>query len=98
MTPLAVGRGRLGPTLVAVVGSILGQTIVEAHAMTTLDERDEMEAWREAHPEAALAEAVSVVIGLVLTYEPNEDLRKAAVNTLIECHRRALNTPAPRLH
>jgi hypothetical protein len=63
-------------------------------------DRDEMDAWREAHPEAALAEAISVSIGCILRYEPNETKRAAAINTLIEAHRRALAEFAPerRLH
>jgi hypothetical protein len=63
-------------------------------------ERDEMDAWREAHPEAALAEAISVAIGCILTYELDEAKRKAAVDVLIVCHRRALTVFAPerRLH
>jgi hypothetical protein len=68
--------------------------------MTTI-ERDEVEAWREAHPEAALAEAISAAIGCILTFEPNEELRKQAVTVLMDCHRRALTAfaqPAPRLH
>jgi hypothetical protein len=63
-------------------------------------ERDEVDAWREAHSEAALAEAISVSIGCILQYEPNETKRAAAINTLIEAHRRALAEFAPerRLH
>jgi hypothetical protein len=62
--------------------------------------RDEVDAWREAHPEAALAEAVSVVIGMVLQHTADETKRAAAINVLIEAHRRALAgfTPARRLH
>jgi hypothetical protein len=52
-------------------------------------ERDEMDEWREAHPEAALAEAISVAIGCILQHESDEAKRAAAINTLIECHRRA---------
>jgi hypothetical protein len=63
-------------------------------------EPDEMEAWREQHPEAALAEAISVAIGCILTHEPDEQRRKVVIGTLIECHRRALAgfTPTRRLH
>jgi hypothetical protein len=64
-------------------------------------ERDEMDAWREAHPEAALAETISVAIGCILTHELDETRRKAAIDVLIECHRRALAEFAaarPRLH
>jgi hypothetical protein len=67
--------------------------------MTTI-ERDEHEEWREAHPEAALAEAISLAIGCVLTHELNEELRKQVVTVLMECHRKALTAfaqPAPRL-
>jgi hypothetical protein len=68
--------------------------------MGTLVSRDEMDAWREAHPEAALAEAISVSVGCILTYEPDEARRKAAIEVLIECHRRALAgfEPERRLH
>jgi hypothetical protein len=61
---------------------------------------DEMDAWRRAHPEAALAEAISVAVGLVLTHEPDEARRKAAIDVLIVCHRRALAavTPARTMH
>jgi hypothetical protein len=58
-------------------------------------ERDEMDAWREAHPEAALAEAISVAIGCILTHELDEAKRKAAIDVLIECHRRALAAVTP---
>jgi hypothetical protein len=63
-------------------------------------ERDEMDAWREAHPEAALAEAISVAIGCILQREPDEAKRAAAINTLIAAHRKALAEFAPerRLH
>jgi hypothetical protein len=53
-------------------------------------ERDEMDAWRAANPEAALNEAISLAIGAVITHEPDEAKRKAAIDVLIECHRRAL--------
>jgi hypothetical protein len=46
-------------------------------------ERDEMDAWCKAHPEAALAEAISVSIGCILQHEPNETKRAAAINTLL---------------
>ena len=58
-------------------------------------ERDEMDAWREANPVAALAEAISVAIGCILTYELDEAKRKAAIDVLIVCHRRALVGVAP---
>jgi hypothetical protein len=63
-------------------------------------ERDQLDEWRKANPEAALAEAVSVAIGCILTYELDEAKRKAAIDVLIECHRRALAGFAPtrRLH
>jgi hypothetical protein len=66
----------------------------------TAIERDEMDVWREANPLAALNEAVTVAVGLVLTHEPNETKRAAAINVLIEAHRRALAgfMPARRLH
>jgi hypothetical protein len=67
----------------------------------TAPERDEMDAWREAHPEAALAEAISVAIGCILRHELNEARRAGAINTLIACHRRALAgfaSERPRLH
>jgi hypothetical protein len=67
----------------------------------TATDHDEIEKWREANPEAALAEAISVAIGCILTYESDEVLRKQAVGVLIECHRRALAgfVPVrPRLH
>jgi hypothetical protein len=61
--------------------------------MTTIEhEHDE---WREAHPEAALNEAISLAIGAVITHEPDEAKRKAAIDVLIECHRRALAEFAP---
>jgi hypothetical protein len=62
--------------------------------------RDEVDEWREQHPEAALNEAVTVAVGLVLTHELDEAKRKAAIEVLIECHRRALAefTPTRRLH
>jgi hypothetical protein len=53
-------------------------------------ERDEMDAWCEANPVAALAEAISVSIGVILQHEPSEAKRAAAINTLIEAHRKAL--------
>jgi hypothetical protein len=56
----------------------------------TVTERDEMDAWREAHPEAALAEAISVAIGCILQHEPNEAKRAAAINVLIAAHQKAL--------
>jgi hypothetical protein len=61
----------------------------------TVAERDELDAWRESHPEAALAEAISASIGCVLQHELNEAKRKAAIDVLIECHRRALADFAP---
>jgi hypothetical protein len=67
----------------------------------TATDRDEMDEWREARPEAALAEAISVAIGCILTHESDEAKRKAAIDVLIECHRRALAEPfvqARRLH
>jgi hypothetical protein len=62
--------------------------------------RDEINEWRREHPEAALAEAISVAIGCILTHELDEAKRKAAIDVLIECHRRALAavTPVRRLH
>jgi len=56
--------------------------------------------WREQHPKAALNEAISLAIGAVITHEPDEAKRKAAIDVLIECHRRALAEFAPerRLH
>ena len=63
--------------------------------MGTLVSRDEMDAWREANPEAALAEAISVAIGCILQHESNEAKRAAAISTLIECHRRAVAGFAP---
>jgi hypothetical protein len=53
-------------------------------------ERDEHGEWRAAHPAAALNEAVSLAIGCILTHELDEAKRKAAIDVLIECHRRAL--------
>jgi hypothetical protein len=47
-------------------------------------EQHEHDEWREAHPEAALAEAISVAIGCILQHELNETKRAAAINTLIE--------------
>jgi hypothetical protein len=66
----------------------------------TVTDRDEVDAWCEAHPEAALAEAISVAIGCVLQHESDEAKRKAAIDVLIECHRKALAEFAPerRLH
>jgi hypothetical protein len=58
-------------------------------------ERDEIDEWREANPEAALAEAISVAIGCILQHESDEARRAAAINVLIECHRRALAEFAP---
>jgi hypothetical protein len=65
--------------------------------------RDEMDEWREANPEAALNEAISLAIGVILTHESDEAKRKAAIDVLIECHRKALAEFAPerrerRLH
>jgi hypothetical protein len=54
--------------------------------MVTEHEHDE---WREQNPQAALDEGVTLAIGMVLRLEPDEQRRKQAVNTLIECHRRA---------
>jgi hypothetical protein len=62
----------------------------------TAPERDEMDEWRGAHPEAALAEAISAAIGCILTHELDEAKRKAAIDVLIECHRRALVAFAPK--
>jgi hypothetical protein len=53
-------------------------------------ERHDHDEWREQHPEAALAEAISVAIGCILTHEPNEALRKQSIGVLMECHQRAL--------
>ena len=67
----------------------------------TVTDRDEMDAWREANPLAALNEAVTVAIGCILTHELDEAKRKAAIDVLIECHRRAVAGFAPtrpRLH
>jgi hypothetical protein len=50
-------------------------------------ERIEVDQWRAANPEAALAEAISVAIGCILTHESDEAKRKAAVDVLIECHK-----------
>jgi hypothetical protein len=61
----------------------------------TMIERDEMDEWRAANPEAALNEAISLAIGAVITHEPDEAKRKAAIDVLIECHRRALAEFAP---
>jgi hypothetical protein len=63
-------------------------------------ERDQLDEWRKANPEAALAEAISVAIGCILQYEPSEAKRAGAINVLIECHRRALAgfVPERRLH
>jgi hypothetical protein len=61
----------------------------------TVIARDEIDEWREANPEAALAEAISVAIGCVLQHESDEAKRKAAIDVLIECHRRALAEFAP---
>jgi hypothetical protein len=64
-------------------------------------ERDQLDEWRKANPEAALAEAISVAIGCVLQHESNEARRAGAINVLIECHQRALAGFAaarPRLH
>jgi hypothetical protein len=47
----------------------------------TVAERDELDAWRESHPEAALAEAISASIGCVLQHELNEAKRKAAIRS-----------------
>jgi hypothetical protein len=52
-------------------------------------ERDQLDEWRKANPEAALDEAMHVAIGCVLQYEQSETVRKAAINVLIACHRRA---------
>jgi hypothetical protein len=52
-------------------------------------ERDQLDEWRAANPQAALDEAMQVAIGCVLQYEPNEAVRAPAVNVLIACHRRA---------
>jgi hypothetical protein len=60
----------------------------EKAAMTI--ERDQVDAWCEAHPEAALAEAIGMSIGCVLQHEPNEAKRAGAINTLIEAHQKAL--------
>jgi hypothetical protein len=60
--------------------------------VTVEHEHDE---WREANPEAALNEAISLAIGAVITHEPDEAKRKAAIDVLIECHRRALAEFAP---
>jgi hypothetical protein len=66
----------------------------------TAIERDQLDEWRKANPEAALAEAISVSVGCILTYEPDEALRKQAIDVLIVCHRRALAavTPARTMH
>jgi hypothetical protein len=52
-------------------------------------EQHEYDEWREAHPEAALNEAISVAIGCILTHEPDEQRRKVAIDTLILAHRAA---------
>jgi hypothetical protein len=64
------------------------------------DAGTEHDEWREAHPEAALAEAISVSISVILQHEPSEAKRAAAINTLIEAHRKAVAefAPARRQH
>jgi hypothetical protein len=57
--------------------------------------RDEADAWREANPVAALAEAISVAIGCILQHEPSEAKRAAAINVLIAAHQKALADFAP---
>jgi hypothetical protein len=52
--------------------------------VTAPDETDELPA------EVALAEAISVAIRCILMHESNEAKRRAAIDVLIECHRRAL--------
>jgi hypothetical protein len=67
----------------------------------TVTDRDEVDAWCEAHPEAALNEAVGLVISMVLQHTADEVKRATAINTLIEAHRKALAEPfaqARRLH
>jgi hypothetical protein len=46
--------------------------------------------WREANPEAALAEAISVAIGCIHQHESDEARRAAAINVLIAAHQKAL--------
>jgi len=58
--------------------------------MTTPEPNEMMDAWRERHPQAALAEAISVAIGCVLRHEPSEAARAAAVSALIRAHQAAI--------
>jgi hypothetical protein len=53
---------------------------------------DTHEPWPEADdPEAAaLREAVSVALGLIISFTPHEGERQAAFNTLVAAHKRAL--------
>ena len=49
-----------------------------------------MQEWPETEADDPIAEAVKVSLGLILSFTPIESERRAAINTLVTAHRRAI--------